>query len=450
MSKISITIFGGTGDLTYRKLMPAIYNLFSRNLLGENFKVCAIGRRDYSNEEYLEIIDSWIKEFARLKIKEERLLEFYKHIEYYKMDFTNLDEYAGLNKFYENTSFDNNLVYYAVSPSFFEVISDGMLRVNNLKNPKIILEKPFGSSMENAKFLSEKLDKNFNSENIYRIDHYLGKEMVRNILTIRETNPLIAKVWSKDDIESIEITALETVGVETRGNYYDEAGALKDMVQNHLLQILTIVALDNPNGVLADEQLDVLKNLRPVEKMDIKKSVVLGQYKGYRQEDKVNPNSSTETFAGIKLFVDNKRWENVPFFIKTGKKTSEREIEVLVKFKRIKDDINPNVLVIKIQPTEGVYLEFNIKTPGEDGITTAKMEFCQNCNLIFRLNTPEAYERMILACIENDSSWFSKWEQIELSWKFIDELKQAYIKNNIPIYEYEVGSDGPVEYNLIK
>ncbi len=450
MSNISITIFGGTGDLTYRKLMPAIYNLFSRNLLNDDFIVCAIGRRDYSLQEYISIIDSWIKEFARVTVDEEHLKAFYKHINYFKMDFTNLDEYKNLNEFYQSSSYDNNLVYYAVAPTFFEIITDGMVEVHNLKNPKIILEKPFGVSLADAGFLSDKLVKNFGSENIYRIDHYLGKEMVRNILTIRETNPLIEKVWSKENIDNIEISALETVGVETRGNYYDDAGALKDMVQNHLLQILTIVALDNPDGNLADEQLRVLKALRPVELLDIHNSVVLGQYEGYREEEKVNPQSDTETFAGLKLFVDNHRWENVPFFIRTGKKTGTREIEVIVTFKKIREDVNPNVLIIKIQPVEGVYLEFNIKTPGEDGISTAKMEFCQNCNLIFKLNTPEAYERMILACIDNDSSWFSKWEQIAISWKYIQDLKDLYIENNLRVYPYKAGSDGPAEYENIK
>lgn len=446
-NNISITIFGGTGDLAYRKLLPAIYDLYSRKLLGDSFKIIAIGRRDYHNEDYHQIIIEWIKKFSRTKIDETMIQALFKHIDYYKMDFTNIDEYKLFNHYLKDNNYNNNLIYYAVAPEFFEIISKGIQTIDNIKNPKIILEKPFGASLNEAKKLNKYLDEAFGENNIYRIDHYLGKEMIRNILTIRESNPIFSNVWSNENIESVHISALETVGVETRGNYYDRAGALKDMVQNHLLQILSIVALDNPNNPLPYEQLKVFNALRATDKINIQDTLVIGQYEGYQKEDKVNPDSHTETFAGLKLFIDNPRWQGVPFFIKTGKKCSRREIEVAIVFKKNNNDIPSNILVIKIQPTEAVHLEFNIKTPGEDSITKTHMEFCQNCNLEFKLNTPEAYERMLCACINNDDTWFTKWEQIELSWKYIQELKDLHKNNNLPLYNYKQGEDGPIEFN---
>lgn len=448
MSNISITIFGGTGDLTYRKLMPAIYTLYQRNLLENNFQVCAIGRRPYNNNSYRSIIQEWIKEHARIKASENSLSAFLNHVVYYQMDFTNLEEYQGLNHFYENNIFDNQLVYFAVAPDFFEIIGDGLAQVTNIRHPKIILEKPFGTDLEHAKMLSICLEKRFGKEQIYRIDHYLGKEMVRNILTVRNTNPIFSHTWNKDFIDSVHISALETVGVETRGNYYDHVGALKDMVQNHLLQILSIVALDDPSRNLPEEQFNILNALRNPQNIDIKSTMVLGQYIGYRQEEKVNPTSNTETYVGLKLFIDHPRWQGVPFYIETGKRCSKREITVTIRFKQIQKDIPANVLTIRIQPVEGIYFSFNIKTPGEDSISFANMEFCQNCNIEFKLNTPEAYERMLLSCIENDNTWFAQWDQIEICWKYTQALKDLYEQHNLPIHPYEQKTDGPIYFLL--
>lgn len=446
MSKKAITIFGGTGDLSYRKLMPALYILYSRNLLGDDFDICAIGRRNYSKAEYLEIIKSWIKTYSRMKYDEEILHNFFQHINYLKMDFSKDSEYFKLEDYYSNKNIDNHIVYLAVAPNFFDTISDGINGVQSIINPKIILEKPFGESLEKAKYLNSKVVEYFKSENVYRIDHYLGKEMIRNILSLRMTNPMFASIWGNKDIDSVYISALETLGVETRGAYYDDAGALMDMIQNHLFQILSVVALDNPEAEIHREQYNVLKKLRPVSELNIEDSMLLAQYEGYKTEENVNPNSTTETYAALKVYVDNIRWYGVPFFIRTGKKCDNREVEVIIKFKKMAPNIEPNILAIKIQPIEGIYLEFNIKTPGEEsGLTKAKMEFCQSCEDIFRQNTPEAYERMLDACFRGDKSWFSTWEQIELSWDYINKLKEEYSKNQLPIYTYEQGSRGPKE-----
>ena len=238
--------------------------------------------------------------------------------------------------------------------------------------------------------------------------------------------------------------------METRGGYYDASGALKDMVQNHLLQILSIMAMEEPGEMtpkgLHDAQLDVFTSLRQADEESISDMLVLGQYDGYRQEPLVKPDSKTETFAALKLFIDNTRWKGTPFYIRTGKKTGMREIELSVIFRRPYAQVEPNVLIIKIQPTEGVYLQFNIKRPGDtDDIIPTKMDFCQNCNLVHQLNTPEAYERLITACIEGESSWFSQWDQVELCWNYVSRLKKLYSDTDLPLYSYVPGTPGPGE-----
>ena len=236
--------------------------------------------------------------------------------------------------------------------------------------------------------------------------------------------------------------------MENRGSYYDHSGALKDMVQNHLFQILSIIAMEPMNLYTRDEmharQLQVLKHLRPVSNLNIEDTMVLGQYFDYQKEPSVASDSQTETYAALRLFIDNQRWQDTPFYIRTGKKLDRREMEVIITFKRVMPDVDPNILIIKIQPNEGVYVRFNIKKPGNsEDIVPASMDFCQSCLDINRINTPEAYERLLLAVMQQDSSWFSKWDQIEASWQYVEELKQRYHKENLPIYDYLSYSSGP-------
>lgn len=368
------------------------------------------------------------------------------------MDFTQLDEYYKLEVFFQMNHIVNPIFYYAVAPQFFDVITDGILHIKDCCQGKVVIEKPFGSTLEEADRLSHKLESSFGSENIYRIDHYLGKEMIRNIETIRFDNPIFANSWNYENIENVQIYALEEVGVETRGSYYDQAGALKDMVQNHLMQILTLVAMEKPTAdkSIHHQQVEVLKALRPVSSLVIEESLVLGQYQGYRDEEKVNPNSNTETYAALKLFVDNKRWKEVPFYIKTGKKTGTREMSVVITFKKTNPNVDANILTIRIQPLEGINLKFNMKEPGDsEQIIQTEMDFCQNCIAKNRINTPEAYERLLQQCMLSDQSWFSKWDQIYLSWKYIEDLKEEYLKQELPIYEYEQNSEGPSEVDQI-
>lgn len=446
----NLTIFGGTGDLTFRKLLPALYTMDLTGKLPAGSRIVIIGRRDYDDTSYRQAAHDWVEKYTRLSFQEESFRTFAEKIYYYRMNFSDLAAYEGLDAYYRRNEIRSHVFYFAVAPRFFSVITQGLKLVGGSENGKVILEKPFGENLAAATELNAELEAHFGPERIYRIDHYLGKEMVRNIQAIRFANPIFTDVWNSRYIESVQISALEDMGVETRGGYYDASGALKDMVQNHLLQILSIMAMEQPREMtpagLHNAQLDVFDSLRQADKTSIRDMLVLGQYEGYRDEPLVNPQSGTETFAALRLFIDNERWEGTPFYIRTGKKTGTREIELSVIFKRPYPDVEPNVLIIKIQPTEGVYLQFNIKRPGDtDDIIPTKMDFCQNCNLVHQLNTPEAYERLITACIDGQRSWFSQWDQIERCWNYISRLKELYSREKLPVYPYTPGTPGPKE-----
>lgn len=440
------TIFGGTGDLTFRKLLPALYNIMVSKGDEAFKKVVIIGRRDYTSQSYIEMARDWVEKFARLRYKEETFQKLAERIVYYHMDFTDENAYGGLDGFYKEMGAESHIFYFAVAPRFFRTIVQGLKMVTGAQSGKVVIEKPFGENLLAATELNETMEAFFKPNQIYRIDHYLGKEMVRNIQIIRFANPIFSNAWDAEHIDCIQISAMEEVGVETRGGYYDHSGALKDMVQNHLLQILTIMAMEQPESLevehLHKEQIKVLRAVRMPE--DISKNMVLAQYEGYKEEPSVASESETETYAALRLLVDNERWRGMPFYVRTGKKLGEREMQVVVVFKRPSDDVNPDILIIKIQPTEGVYLQFNIKKPGETTeISQANMDFCQSCSLENRMNTPEAYERLLYACLQGERSWFSQWDQVETSWRYVDEVREQYRREGLPTYVYKQGGRGP-------
>lgn len=453
MSK-ALTIFGGTGDLTFRKLLPALYNGSVSGAESADYQILVIGRRDYTSAQYREMARGWVQKFSRLPYQDAAFARFASRIEYYRMDFSDAAAYPALDAYYAAHGTDEHIFYLAVAPRFFGVIAESLASVRGASAGKVILEKPFGEDLAAAAALNSRLEAIFTPARIYRIDHYLGKEMVRNIETIRFANPLFTNLWDARFIEAVQITASEDVGVESRGGYYDGAGALKDMVQNHLFQILSIVAMERPyefNGTdMHAEQLRVLRALRPVGQEPIRDTLLLGQYEGYRQEPLVGPHSQTETYAALRLFIDNDRWRGAPFYIRTGKKLGKREMEVAVIFRRPRPDVKHNVLIIKIQPTEGVYLQFNIQKPGDtEEITQAKMDFCQSCLLENRINTPEAYERLLGACIRGERFWFSQWDQIETGWRYIEQLREAYRAERLPLARYAPGTSGPQEADAL-
>ena len=449
-----VTIFGGTGDLTYRKLLPAFYNLKHTNNLPASFQIVIIGRRDYTDETYRNHVRQWIQNHSRMDADASILDDFLEHIKYFKMTFTQDEGYQRLKAYYATLDYTpKHLYYFAVSPSFFEAIAHKLQDHQLIENSKVIIEKPFGNDLKSSQKINETLTTIFDETNIYRIDHYVAKEMVQNISTIRFTNELFKNVWNHESIESIQISANEIVGVEGRGGYYDTTGALKDMFQNHILQILSIVTMREPkqqhSECIHEEQERILANLFI---NDYQNDVVFGQYSAnedslsYRDEESVDSKSETETFVALKLGINLPEWNATPIYVRTGKRMHERDTRIAIVFKSERDTPQ-NVLIIKIQPEEGVYLQFNIKKPGQTYTTqTVTMDFCQSCDFMNRMNTPEAYERLLNAAMDEDHSLFASFNQVASSWRFVETI---LANTKRVIHPYPAFTAGPDASNAL-
>lgn len=469
-------IFGATGDLTYRKLVPAIYNLYIQNLLPEQFNFVCIGRRDFSQEDYRNNVKKSLGEFSKRTFTEENFEKFSKIFEYLKLDFVKDKEYKPLKDLIKSMcvkhGYGENILYYmAVSPEYFSVIVD-RLRLNDLANSnrgikRVIIEKPFGENLASARELNEKMTKTFTEREIYRIDHYLGKEMSQNIMAIRFANPILELIWNNRYIDNIQITSNESLGVLTRGKYYEKSGALKDMFQNHMLQLLTLIAMEPPVSLntedIRDEKVKVLKAMPKIDEKFVRENIVRGQYiedkkgtlKGYRSEQDVSEDSMTETFVAIKCFINSYRWTGVPFYIRTGKRLSKKITEVVIEFKNAPfvlynedNKLQPNLLVIRIQPDERIFLNLSVKKPGnENEIIPIQMDFCQNCH---SLVSTEAYEKLMYDAIRGESTLFTRWDETEFSWKYVEKIFEIWDNNkDIPLYDYYSLSDGPCEMNKL-
>jgi glucose-6-phosphate 1-dehydrogenase len=449
---LTFTIFGSTGDLTYRKLLPALYQLETRHLLPETLRIRCIGRKDLSTQSYLESALPWLQKGSRFPFDQVVYDRFIKHISYIEMSLTELDDYKLLN---ENTLESDHLYYFAVAPEFFEIIANHLKDSGCLRSGShgVILEKPFGVDENHARYLNERLSVIFGEDNIYRIDHYLGKEMIQNILTIRFANRLFEGIWNKDYIQEIQITASETIGVENRGAYYEQAGAIQDMVQNHLLQLLSYVLMDKPHDFsplsIQSKQVDVLKDIKI-------KHLVLGQYdkrgdlQSYREESKVDPQSQTETYVALELEVEDDRFLGVPIFLRTGKRLNQKATYISVIFKPVEGTLfehlapQQEMLIIKIAPDEGVYFRFNAKKPGlAQQVTPVMMDFCQSCIYENRINTPEAYERLLNDAFQKDKTLFTSWNMVDLTWSFASTLAQFRKDNKVQLELYPSDGFGP-------
>jgi glucose-6-phosphate 1-dehydrogenase len=460
-NKTVFTIFGGTGDLTYRKLLPAFYNLFSLYKMPQDFEILILGRKDYTTESYIEIIKPWLKKFTRTNFRDEVFDRMTEHLQYLVVNFTDEADYTLIKDVYEQWGgVQQRLYYLAVAPQFFAPIAHSLKNsgiLDEKDSHQVMIEKPFGVDITSAQMLHQQMCQAFNDESIYRIDHYLGKEMIQNIMSVRFNNTLFEGIWNNLQIDNIQISALETVGVENRGAYYDQTGALKDMVQNHLFQILSIVGMEKPADASAyaiqSEQVKVLDALIPIEKGKLSEHLVLGQYssgtssdmavKGYLEEENINTNSTTETFVAMKVFIDTPRLAGVPIYIRTGKRCDRRSTEVAIQFKA-PEGILPNLLIIKIYPDEGIYLRFNAKKPGTTPeVVPVFMDFCQSCVYENRINTPEAYERLIEAAFKKDKALFTSWAQVLSSWKFIDHLVERINEEQMILHPYPSGQSGP-------
>jgi glucose-6-phosphate 1-dehydrogenase len=469
-----IVIFGASGDLTRRKLVPALFNLMKQNLLPEKFAVLGVGRTEMNDAGFRDEMKSAIATFSEILTTKEKdiLTSFLSILFYCSIDTFNPDAYVSLNNkivdLNSGLKLDDNIIFYlATPPNLYDKIPAFLGKQGlNRKNHKIIIEKPFGTDLESAKKLNHDLLNYFPEDQIYRIDHYLGKETVQNILVTRFSNHIFEPLWNRNFIHHVEITSAESIGVEKRGGYYDNSGALRDMVQNHLLQLVGLVAMEPP--ILADsinirnETLKVFKSIRPLTREKIRTDVIRGQYLSstinkekvlsYRDEEGVPKDSKTETYAAMKFFIDNWRWSGVPFYVRTGKRLPTRVSEVVIHFKTTPHHLfcndlgrpnDSNQLVIRIQPDEGLLMKFGMKVPGA-GFTV------QNVNMDFHYSSltdkkiPEAYERLLLDCMLNDSTLYARGDAAETTWEFINPILNAWKEEpGIPLYGYPSGTWGP-------
>lgn len=466
-----LVIFGASGDLTARKLIPAIYNLFKKDYLPEKYAIVGVGRTQFSDDDFRQKV---VFDNPHLKEENGALKDFAKLLHYQAMDTAKQADYQiladRLHTIDADFSTNSNAIFYlSVPPSLYGMIPKHLASVglNQETNgwTRVIIEKPFGYDLESARALNASLLEDYNEDQIYRIDHYLGKETVQNLLVTRFSNSIFEPLWNRNYIHRVEITSAESVGVEKRGGYYDGSGAMRDMVQNHLLQLIGLVAMEPPVKADADsirnEKLKVFQSIRPLSPEEIKSDVIRGQYlashikgesvKGYREEEGVDSESRTETFVALKFFIDNWRWAGVPFYIRSGKKLPTRVSEVVIHFKPNhhhifinNEDVNAqNMLVIRIQPDEGILLKFGMKVPGA-GFQV------KNVNMDFQYSTltdayvPDAYERLLLDCMQGDATLYARGDSVEAAWAFIDPILKAWKEDkSIPVYGYPAGTWGP-------
>ncbi len=468
-----IVIFGASGDLTKRKLVPSLFDLFVQNLLPEKFSIIGASRSELSNVQYRKIMKSGIVEFSQAR-ETDRIEEFLNLIFYQSVDAKLAKSFLALKeritKISKKLEIEENIIFYlSTPPSLYSVIPKNLAKVklNNEKNgwKRVIIEKPFGYNLKSAKELNASLKENWSENQIYRIDHYLGKETVQNVLVTRFSNGIFEPLWNRNYIDHIEITSSESIGVEKRGGYYDNSGALRDMIQNHLLQLVALITMEPPASMdsesIRNETEKVFQSIRKIDKKDVAKFVIRGQYleskvkgeklKGYRDEEGVNSESKTETFAALKFYIDNWRWGGIPFYIRSGKRLPTRVTEAVIHFKstphflfKNKDrDDNNNQLILRIQPDEGILLKFGMKVPGSGfDVQIVNMDF--HYSELANQHVPSAYERLLLDAMLGDSTLFSRGDAVMSAWEFLDPVLKAWENDKlIPIYGYPCGTWGP-------
>src|SRR6201993_5260697 len=472
----SVVIFGATGDLTHRKLLPALYNLAADGELPPAVTVIGFARRPKSDDDFRKEMEDAVKKFSRQTVRDEIWNNFAQSIFYHQSDFSDESGFKTLGERldkidHERGTRGNRLFYFAVAPEQFEPIlkhlkTVGLNKAREGSWARVIIEKPFGTDLASARELNRVVSNAFAENQTYRIDHFLGKETAQNILVLRFANAIFEPIWNARYIDHVQITAAETLGVEGRAGYYETAGALRDMVQNHLLQLLCLVAMEAPTDLSADsirdEKVKVVRSLRRYRADEIVKLVVRGQYTrgaingesvpGYREEEKVDPKSETETYVALRLHIDDWRWSEVPIYLRVGKRLPKSATEISVHFKkapmvlfnRDSTEHDQNVLVIRIQPDEGISLRMMAKIPGTSlRIEPVKMDFHYGTS--FGKASPEAYERLLLDAMSGDAPLFARRDEVEEAWRFIDHIEEAWhAKKDTPeLYFYPAGSWGP-------
>ena len=474
----AIVIFGATGDLTHRKLVPALYNLAADGELPPATTVVGFARRKKTDDEFRNELEETTRKFSRQTVRDDIWKTFAQSISYHQSEFEDEAGYKTLAQRLDKIDKErgtrgNRLFYFAAAPEQFEPIlknlkAAGLNETREGSWARVVVEKPFGHDVASARELNRIVRNSFSEEQTYRIDHFLGKETAQNILVLRFANAIFGPLWSRHYVDHLQITAAETLGVEGRGGYYESAGALRDMVQNHLLQLLCLVAMEPPTDLRADsirdEKVKVVRSIRRYRREDVATNVVRGQYAqgaidgkpvaAYREEERVKPDSVTDTFVALRLYIDNWRWSGVPVYLRVGKRLPKSATEISVHFKHAPPvlfnkettALDQNVLVIRIQPDEGISLRIQAKMPGTTlRIQPVKMDFHYGTS--FGKPSPEAYERLLLDAMSGDATLFARHDEVEEAWSFIDLIENAWTadKNAPQLYFYPAGSWGPEE-----
>ncbi len=476
----TIVIFGASGDLTARKLIPALYHLHLEGQMPESFRVVGFARRNKTDASWRAEMRISVETYSRTgRVDDAYWNAFAASLSYHRGDLTDAAAYAGLAKRLsglDDPCLVNNLVFYlAISPSLFGEVVDRLHAANLLHRmeedgkhwQRVVVEKPFGHDLQSARVLNNHLMRHARERQIFRIDHYLGKETVQNIMMFRFSNAIFEQLWNREAIEHVQITVSEDIGVGSRGGYFEEVGTLRDMMQNHLLQILSLVAMEPPPSLAAEdirnEKVKLLKSIRSMTPEAVAMNVVRGQYlagpvngdnrEGYRQEERVAPESNVETFVAVKLFIDNWRWSGVPFYLRTGKNLPLRASEVRVQFRPTPNvlfaaqrhlDLHANALTLRLQPDEGIFLRFNGKVPG-NSIETRPVRMHFGYDAEFGAYTPEAYERLLLEAMAGDATLFIRRDEVETAWQIVDDIRTGWGDTPLSNREFYVaGTWGPV------
>ncbi|KAA0960754.1 glucose-6-phosphate dehydrogenase [Microbacterium sp. ANT_H45B] len=472
----ALVIFGVTGDLSRKKLMPAVYDLANRGLLPPGFALVGFARRDWEDQDFAQVVYDAVKEHARTPFREETWAQLLQGIRFVSGEFDNPDSFRKLRETVdqldvERGTMGNHAFYLSIPPKSFAVVAQqlkdsGLVGANDDDDERwrrVVIEKPFGHDLESARELNAALEVAFSPDSIFRIDHYLGKETVQNILALRFANELYEPIWNRNYVDHVQITMAEDIGVGGRAGYYDGVGAARDVIQNHLLQLLALTAMEEPISLSAEhlraEKEKVLAAVHVPD--DLSLSTARGQYAGgwqggeqvtgFLDEDGMNPESATETYAAIKLEIDTRRWSGVPFYLRTGKRLGRRVTEVAVVFKKAPEhlfgrsntaELGQNALVIRVQPDEGVTIRFGSKVPGNGtNVRDVTMDF--GYGHAFTEASPEAYERLILDVLLGDPPLFPRHEEVELSWKILDPVEEFWAAEGGPVDQYAPGSWGP-------
>ena len=469
LNTFDLILFGGTGDLSTRKLLPALFRQETVSSIDSDSNIICVGTKDLSQDDYIEIAkNSLNKHFPAFEENKDSWSRFKKRISYKKLDIKSDEDWSAFG------AIDNERVtvfYLAIPPNLYEDISK-KLKEHSLITPnsRIVVEKPIGTDKDSAAEINKHLSLGFKENQIYRIDHYLGKEAVQNLLALRFANTIFEQSWSSSAIDHIQISVAEDLGVEGRGGYYDKTGALRDMVQNHLLQILCLIAMEPPVSIssesVRDEKLKVLKSLAFFDENTIKSDSVRARYsqglsKGeaacsYLDEEGVNAENKTETFVALKVLINNWRWSGVPFYLRTGKRMESKTSEITVRYKRIphnifskKNEAKTNQLVLRIHPDEGIDLKLNTKEPGVSGFNLEELPLDLNLDDYYELGHQDCYERLLLDVIKGNPALFVRKDEVEASWKWIDNIINLWEKVDTPIEEYNSGSWGPADSDLL-